>query len=185
MNIIIFGKIGSGKDTVAEIISKRLNSKIIKLGKKIREDIDNIFDMLPETDKRSMYQKYGQGLRALINEDIWNITTFKSIMKDLEKDEKFIVADARQLNEFHFWKEKGFFPVAVVADSEARKNRVKDRDGYEQHGNFEHETEKSAEKITEMIRELESKGQAYIVENDGTLKDLEDKIGYLCDNLLS
>ena len=66
MNIIIFGTMGAGKDTVAKLYEV-IASGIVghefyrgKLGGNIRAEVDSVAD--ETVNKRELYQKYGEAL---------------------------------------------------------------------------------------------------------------------------
>ena len=186
-SIIIFGEIGAGKDTAAEILAKHLNSEIVKLGWKIRKDVDEICDRITIGDKnrRELYQYYGQCMRKVFGEDIWNMILYNKISEGIAKNKSYIVADGRQPNEFAFWTNIGFIPVAVVADENIRMKRVKARDGFDQSANLNHETEINAREITKKIKELEPTGRAFTIINNGTLLELEEQINQLISNIVT
>lgn len=173
MNIIIFGEIGAGKDAVAEILKEIFPGKIVKLGRKIRGDVDEIHNILSgDKNKRSLYQEYGQGMREIFGKDIWNLILYDSILSGLKNEKTYIIADARQTNEFNFWTNLGFFPVAVIADKEVREERIKSRDGFDQFSRFSHETEISARKNIAKIKQLEPLGKGITIVNNGTIDEL-------------
>lgn len=186
-SIIIFGEIGAGKDTAAEILAKHLNSQIVKLGWKIRKDVDEICDKITISDKnrRELYQHYGQGMRKVFGQDLWNMILYDKIKEGLNKGMSYIIADGRQTNEFTFWIDIGFIPVAVVADKDVRMKRVKKRDGFDQSNTLNHETEINARKITKHIKESEPTGRAFTIVNNGTIKELEEQINQVINKIVT
>lgn len=184
MSIIIFGEIGAGKDTVAEMFAKELNGEIAKLGKRIRNDVDELYDIIPQKhNRRKLYQDYGQGMRKVFGEDVWNLILHNSIKDGIDKGNVYIIADARQSNEFTYWTNIGFIPVAVVADEHIRKHRIQKRDGFDQSANFNHETEINARKITQKIKDLEPTGRAFTIVNNGTLDELSKTIATITSKI--
>lgn len=181
-SFIVFGEMGAGKDTVAEMLAKNYNSDIVKLGKRIRNDVDEIYNKFNiDKNLRELYQHYGQSMRNVFGKDIWNLILYESIKEGLRKDNSYIIADARQPNEFIFWKELGFIPVGVVADLNIRTQRLKNRDGFDQSVAFNHETEVSARQVIEHIKELEPTREAFVITNNGTLDELEKEISKMID----
>lgn len=174
MNFIIFGEIGAGKDTVAEILRELTGGKIVKLGKKIHEQVDEYYPLLPEgTNKRKLFQDYGERMRDVFGQDIWNYVLHNEIRYGLAIGQSYIIADARQVKEYVYWKDRGFIPVGLKADAETRMNRVIGRDGFDQKANFNHYTEINARKI---INEIQEKTPQFIIQNDGSLNTLRKRI---------
>ena len=186
MNFIIFGEIGAGKDTAAEIFAELFNSEIVKLGKRIRHDVDELYTILPDPpNRRKLYQDYGQGMRQIFGQDLWNIVLYHSIKEGLEQSKSFVIADGRQPNEYTFWINQGFIPVGLVADEEIRKARVKARDGFDQSHMFNHETEINARHIIKRIKDLEpTTNKAITIENNGTIDDLRKEIINKCQQFV-
>jgi dephospho-CoA kinase len=164
---------GAGKDETAKVLEDTFQYIVMKLGKYIRKDCNkrNYRNM----DERQLYQDYGQMCRKLFGEDVWNevlkedINSWNIIYKKIEKRElDFIIADGRQLNEFDYWTSKGFVTIGVYADEEIRKERLIKRDGKDQSQYFLHETELQA---AECVKKCQ-----YIIENNGTLDELREKV---------
>lgn len=150
--IIIFGTMGAGKDELALALRECIpGAAIYKLGGDIRKPIDKLSLYVPEIDenKRSFYQKYGQGLRELIHKDVWNYMTYDHI--EMTKITQFtantmpVIADGRQMNEFEFWSEKGYLTIGIYASEKIRTSRLLKRDGYvPDESAFTHNTELQA-----------------------------------------
>lgn len=165
LNIIIFGKIASGKDTLADFLVEAFNYKKLKLGKYIREQVDKL-SLQPFTDRRNEYQQYGQSCRRIFGYDVWNEATFREI--DINLPVNFIIADGRQVNEYDYWKSKGFFTVGIFADETTRDERVIARDGKSQKEHFNHETETQAGRCVQK--------SDFIVNNNGGFEELHEQI---------
>lgn len=165
--IIIFGSMGSGKDTLAAMLRARLcNSKIYKLGEDIRGIVDAAFP--PEINKRKLYQNYGQSVRKELGEDIWNKICKRKIEMDTQmcKFNLGIIADGRQINEYQFWKDLGFYVVGIDAPLKVREKRLIDRDGECDVNRMIHDTELQAQFVTTQLAD-------YKVDNDCTMGFLE------------
>jgi dephospho-CoA kinase len=140
---LIFGQMGSGKDTVADIL-REYGYTTVKLGKYIRQHVDKLNYI--EQDKRPLYQQYGQTMRFLFGENVWNEALYNDI-KILYHDkriEHFAIADGRQKNEFRYWRGKGFYTIGIEASPEIREERLIKRDGVSQKQYFGHQTEVEA-----------------------------------------
>ncbi|MED1125239.1 AAA family ATPase [Bacillus atrophaeus] len=176
-DIIIFGEMGSGKDEVARILSDVLNVYVIKLGKRIREDVDSIHPLLPDgLNKRKLYQDYGEGMRQIFGEDVWNLILHNDIRPGIEKGHSHIIADGRQEHELTYWTKLGFVPVGITANEAIRVKRLKERDGFDQSQMFDHKTEKAVREVVRKIELLEPTGDAFLIRNNGTLDELKTNV---------
>lgn len=171
--ILIIAEMGAGKDTVADFLVQNYNFKKMKLGKKIRSEVDNYVNMLniPKEKSRELYVKYGQGMRSIFNQNIWCDELYNNISPE---DEKIIIADGRQMNELKYFLERGFTPIGLIASDEVRNSRTIARDGYSQvnEDRKNDSTEASARKCIKMIRDT----GGVIIENNSTLENLYKKI---------
>jgi len=176
-NVILFGPMGAGKDTVAEMLvtlSKRDFPFIMKLGDATSQSIRNITGHTPN---RTEMQEYGQFCRKLFGEDIWCKQLMADLALALDKPmAPLIISDGRQPNELTFFKDKGFIPIGVNAPLCLRLKRVEKRDGYSQAERSMHETESNALRIIQYCNA--------IIYNDGTLDELEDKVREVYYDLL-
>ena len=94
--IVIFGTMGSGKDSLAEMLVENIsNAKIYKLGENIRGIVD-----AAGTPDRALYQEYGQMVREVLGPDAWNNICLKKIEADrlVQKFNFPVIADGRQIN---------------------------------------------------------------------------------------
>jgi dephospho-CoA kinase len=165
--VIIFGQMGSGKDTVADML-REYGYTTAKIGKYIRENVDK-YNYAFE-NKRPLYQQYGQMCRQLFGENVWN-ETLKNDIKILSVQHgisNFAIADGRQLNEFEYWKSRGFLTVGILADANIRDKRLIERDGISQKQYFDHQTEIEA---MECIQRC-----SYIVNNNESFEFLKAQI---------
>lgn len=154
--IIIFGTMGSGKDTLAEMLQEQMfGSKIYKLGKEIRETVDKA---CPDVvDKRPLYQDYGQVVRETLGIDAWNNIRSSEIELDKALHNYIIpiIADGRQINEYTYWKEKGFYIVGIEAPPEVRYERLVKRDGVCDRKKMFHDTELQAQYIVTQLADFQ------------------------------
>lgn len=144
-DIILFGEFGSGKSTVAQYIELIYGHKIMSLGRKIHQE-----SRLHGNETREEMQQYGQMMRKIFGENIWCDYLMSQV--DLSK-EQIVIDDARQLNEFEYFTDKGFIPIGVVANEEIRLQRLKNRVNYEvKKESKKHETEVQARQNIERCK---------------------------------
>lgn len=175
-NFIIFGKTGSGKDSVCKIIQQHfdnlnLPNEIIKIGGEIRKSVDDLVMLLKlnKNKKRELYVNYGQEMRKIFSQDIWNKILFNKVNgKDFIK----IIGDGRQINEYDFWVNKhGYIPIGIITDDKIRKNRLINRDGYDQSKLFNNVPDNQVEVVLDNMQHYEDKG--FIIYNNGNIEDLQ------------
>jgi len=135
-NIILFGQMGSGKSTVAKYLCDNYGYTKFSLGEKIHSECE-----LYGIHDREHLQAYGQMMRKVFHENIWcNYLIDRSRGID-----RIVIDDARQLNEYDYFTEKGYLPIAVIADEELRLERLQKRVDYVINpDSCKHETEKQA-----------------------------------------
>ncbi|WP_304428097.1 AAA family ATPase [uncultured Clostridium sp.] len=180
MKIAIFGKIRSGKNTVADILTEEYGFKQFAFGGGIGEIIQKYFPEAFEGGKpRLHYQHIGQQLRVL-NEDVW----INYLLKDVEKYKKdcsflrvcpknIVVTDGRQVNEAKRLKEEGYLIVKVTTDSEIRLNRMKALGDVFNKEDLLHETELNVDLIEPDVE----------IFNNGTYEELKDTIQKLIKDI--
>ena len=132
-NIILFGQMGSGKSTVAKYLCDNYGYTKFSLGEKIHSECE-----LYGIHDREHLQAYGQMMRKVFHENIWcNYLIDRSRGID-----RIVIDDARQLNEYDYFTEKGYLPIAVIAEEHIRIGRLQKRVNYVINPeSFNHETE--------------------------------------------
>lgn len=139
-NIILFGEVGAGKDTVADYLVEHHHCAKKKLGRYIHHAVD-AFSYKENFDKRCAMQDFGQSMRKIFGDDVWN----EALWRDMcPQQVPFVIADGRQINEYHYWTGKGFLAIGITASPEVRAKRLLERDGVDQSHRFNHETEEQA-----------------------------------------
>ena len=136
MNIIIFGQMGAGKSTVANYLRDNYGYSKFSLGSKIHSECKT-----HGKETRTEMQSYGQAMRNIFGIDVWcDYVNDQTFNKD-----KVVIDDARQINEYDYFINLGFLPIAVVADDNKRIERLNKRVDYVIDPNtFNHETEVQA-----------------------------------------
>lgn len=153
--IIIFGTMGSGKDTLAEMLHERIfMGRIYKLGEDIRGFVDKIMD---GENKRSHYQDYGQMVRETLIPDAWNRLCSYKINMDSNNDKMNfpIIADGRQVNEHEYWIKNGFLTIGLNTRQNTRIDRLVKRDGSCDIERMTHGTELQAQYIVTQMVDME------------------------------
>ncbi len=180
--MIAFGhKARSGKDTAASYLKNkgykiihfsdalykliddvRLNDKIlldIGLSQSTYEKIKDILKTDTGGKNPALLQLIGQSVKEEINKNYWIDKLISTIKND--KEQKYVCADLRFLDECKVLKNNGFTLVKIT-----RKNRIIDRD---------------PNHISEI--ELDNYKFDYEITNDGTIDELYDKINDIINTL--
>ena len=167
------GKMRSGKDTAAEIISTVSVTEVIKLAQPLYDIMYFAQDRagIPRHKDRKFLQWLGTEWGRSISLSIWVNVLGQDLLKILEKyknethisaiPETYICTDARFDNELELLKEQGFKLVLVTAEESVRIERGADVEL------FNHESENG-------ITKLELFDQ--IIENNGTKEEFELKV---------
>ncbi|PKK40030.1 hypothetical protein ABB02_00825 [Clostridiaceae bacterium JG1575] len=193
--IIIFGEMGSGKDTLADFIieeDRRVKKyglgDIIRLIKKV-----TLVDPQWFGDERSFMQRVADKLRE-IDMDILNHFALAKMLEENLKDFQLtkdhyredldalfqrvrdegntvpMIVGGRTWMDYEYWKNRGFLTVGLTASPENRRIRLILRDGEQiaQKSDFTHNTEMDVRDIIEKCE--------LIVSNDGDLKELKSNM---------
>lgn len=174
--IIVFGEKGSGKDTVAKLISEcsLKKSSFFNVGDLVR-DMSCIFLATDKWDnnKREFYIETAKKLKEY---DINFLSLYvkgrilekfeKVDLKEIDDENLIIVTGGRTEEDYEFWKENGFTVVGIKCTDEVRQLRLKERDGYLQN---------SEDSLEENTKKIIAKSD-YIIDNSGTKKELEIQI---------
>lgn len=130
LRIGITGKMRSGKDEVADIITGRLGTDgepYSKIGfaegitELLNEYVPNVFE---EGKPRKAYQDVGQVLRQF-HENVWVDRAMERVNTVIRRapETHIIIKDVRQPNEYYALKEAGFTIIRVEAETELRVAR--------------------------------------------------------------
>jgi predicted AAA+ superfamily ATPase len=174
IKIALTGRMGAGKDTVADILNKLLNDNTLyaAFANSLKDFFHTIFPDVPTNPKpREYYQQFGQYMRT-IDPDVW--------IKQLDCDLKWcgtngfsaiIITDLRQENEYYYCKNNGFHVVEVAAPTELRVKRLVARGDKFSIDDMDHETEQGG-----FIADS-------VIYNDGDIEKLRRKVGDILSTL--
>lgn len=180
MKVALFGKIRSGKDTVGEILINEYGCTRVAFGDGIKKIIDEFFPEAWDNGKpRHHYQFIGQKLREL-NPDVWVNNLIKRA-EDIRLQNliyrgvstSFVVTDGRQANEAVKLREQGYTIVVVETDETTRIERMRQAGDNFTLEMLRHETELQVDLIE----------PDYVINNNGTLEDLKNKVRELVNEL--
>lgn len=173
--IILIGKAGSGKDTVAEYLVSRYGFKRYAFADKMKEIARELF---PEWfagggKPRRLLQDLGTYLRQ-IDQDVWINYLFSRIER--EKPARVVISDCRYERELERAKSLGFVPVFVDCPEEIRQRRLAERDGEP----MDREAANHPSEST-IFPPLQPEGRSFYVCNKGTFEELHRLVDMILD----
>ncbi len=129
-NIIIIGKMGAGKDTLAEILVKKYSYIQTSIAGRLKQIAEllyaDVFAAGDRNQKRIILQKLGDLLRSQ-NINIFNEALIREIQT--KKLSPVVISDVRYSMEYDFFVSKGFIPVKIAIEDGIRFERLLARDG--------------------------------------------------------
>jgi hypothetical protein len=178
--IALSGKIKSGKDTVADIIQQNTHNRFVI--KKFAERLKRVVSTLTETPLEmnftqegknilvseigltigQLQQKVGEGLRNVVDNDIW----IKLLFTDTDERD-WLITDLRYKGESHFLKSKGAILIRINPSYPGYSATNGTRDP-------NHSSEIDLDDYT---------GWDYVIENSGSLEELESKVSEVLKNI--
>lgn len=124
MLIGVCGKMGSGKDTVADFLVKKFSGRKVGFADKLKEIVKEMFDVDKEDEKgREILQEFGQAMRS-IDSNVW----VNFVMNNYNNDETLIISDVRYPNEANAIIDRGGIVIHLDVASLIRKKRLEKRD---------------------------------------------------------
>ncbi len=164
MIIAVTGRISAGETTLCELLERR-GFKRLSLS-------DILRDMLREQGKpvvRENLRKLGDSLRKKMGK----AAIAKLAWEKMKGGGDWVVDSVYTYEEGEFLRSKGAYLVGVVAPVELRYQRSLNRgDGYSSIQEFLEDDEKDRELgIDRMVAEAD-----FVISNDGTIKQLEEKV---------
>lgn len=137
--IVIFGEMGSGKDTFAEILAELLPTcSLYNIGYICREFMKIA---TVREDWHGKGREFGQLVSVKLREIDENILNDYTYAKAIESENLPIIIGGRTKKDYEYWKDKGFLIVGVDVDYDIRIERLKSRDKDFNLGSLNHMTE--------------------------------------------
>ena len=179
MLIGIVGKIGSGKDIVAEILINKYGfQEQIRFSDPITEFLKDINLEL----NRENYQKIGFYLRKTFGKQIIVDTIVRRVKN--QKNQKIIINGIRYKIEFDAIKKLGCIIIGIITDDKIRFQRINDRKRFgriitrEEFEKYEHgETEIQIDDLLKMV-DYRINNNEILVNLKETIQDLINKISF-------
>ena len=168
----ITGLMGSGKSTAAAYIAEKYDFVHMRLSGKMRE----IARDLELEITRDYLQGIGKFLREF-DDDVWVRYLAKKIQAS---SASIVVDDIRRKNEVDYLKPLGFKFIRIESSSSKRRTRIETR------GNEmipDQDWKRWSVHLTET--QVSQLPVDYVLENEGTLEELTDKIDVLISELMS
>jgi dephospho-CoA kinase len=166
-NVIVIGQMGSGKDTIAETLTKVYGYHHTSIAGRLKKIASLLypreFSVKNRNAQRIILQQLGDLLRTR-SINIFNDALFHEI--DTANLGPVVISDVRYMMEFEYFINRGFIPVKININEEVRMQRLFNRDG--QLPSMQARMHKSENEFDDMV--------CYIVNNTGDLKELEDSI---------
>lgn len=175
-NIIIIGKMGAGKDTLAEILVKNYGYTQTSIAGRLKQIAEllyaDIFATGDRNQKRVILQKLGDLLRSQ-NINIFNEALIREI--ETKKMAPVVISDVRYSMEYDFFVSRGFIPVKISIEDGVRFERLLTRDGaYPSIETLNHKSENDI---------CATGGRVFIeIDNNGGIADLEKNTAELINN---
>lgn len=128
LRIILLGKMGAGKDTVADYLHKEYGFTRFAFADKVKEIARDLFpDVFVAGKPRELLQALGQKMRE-IQKECWTYHVMRQVEK-LSPSIRVVITDCRYLNEMQIAQSYGFKPIMVECLEELRIERLIARDG--------------------------------------------------------
>lgn len=174
--IAVIGRIRSGKNTLADMISNKYGHEQFQLGDGIKDVIINYFpEAILEGKPRKHYQTIGQAFREL-NPNIWIETLDRKLQFHYKVYPNYpvIIPDVRQQNEVEYLKKQGFTIIRLDADKEIRLERIAMSGDVFSEEQLEHETEKATDTAY----------YDYLVTNNDSFEALQEQVDFIINELI-
>ncbi|HPG59288.1 MAG TPA: AAA family ATPase [Candidatus Wallbacteria bacterium] len=175
-NIIIIGKMGAGKDTLAEILVKNYGYTQTSIAGRLKQIAEllyaDVFAVGDRNQKRVILQKLGDLLRSQ-NINIFNEALIREI--ETKKMGPVVISDVRYSMEYDFFVSRGFIPVKISIEDSVRFDRLLKRDGsYPSIETLNHKSENDI---------CATGGRLFIeIDNNGGVDALEKNVAELVEN---
>lgn len=183
-DIIICGKMATGKTTVAKYLESKYGYKRVAFADELKRLVDEIFyphyleEKVSEdckTKPRTLLQEFGDSIRNICynnfkDKDIWIKLLISNIKKIKNQNEKtpIVIDDCRYINELNtFTKKYGYISIRMTTSQKIRMNRIMQRYG---------KLPSNAELSHVSETEIDDLRVNYIIENNSSLIELYKEI---------
>lgn len=167
MKLFLMGKVGCGKDTVADYLVDRHSFVKYRLAQAI-EDLCRAEYGMKEKNRELMI-RVGEAYKRKYGQDYWLRIVANRLMQS--GSGRVVVSDVRFPYEYEYFDTNGFWPVRVMCSDRHRITRLANRDGSPQVYALTDPTE-------QQVDDLPSR---YQIDNNGTLQELYDEVDILVE----
>lgn len=173
--IVVFGCMGSGKDTVSDIICHfNKDSKIYNIGYLCREVMKvSSVSSVWKNRERELAQKISAQMKS-VDKNILNEYTYANTILDGVSIP--IICGGRTKDDYLYWKQKGFYIIGVDIDENIRLERLKSRDG-------KYDTETMKDKTESEVRWIIDNVADTVIMNNGTLEELKFNVKEILNSI--
>jgi len=170
--IVLVGRAGSGKDTVADYLVSRYGFRRYAFADKLKEIARDLFpeQFVNGIKPRRLLQDLGTQIRRL-DPDVWINYLFSRIER--ENPERAVITDCRYQNELQAAMSRWFVPLRIICSDEIRQQRLIKRDG------VGIDPEVSAHPSENDVFESPLLETAYQVFNNDTLESLYKQVDWV------
>ena len=116
-NIGFIGCMGSGKTTMANLVSEHFGHRRVSFASGVREVKDMLFKDYP--NEREILQKIGMSMRSISN-DVW----IKYLFSKLSEDKNYAIDDVRFINEVNYLITNGWLLFKLEVPTSERIRRL-------------------------------------------------------------
>lgn len=167
-NILLYGKAGAGKDSVADVL-REFGYRLGSLASFVRSEFERHHGRWPKRSDRAQLIDMAETYKRLYGHDIWVrqlCDTYRDAIDESSFRQPFAITDGRYQVEYdHFVTRLGFASVRVWAPDDVRYERLIARDGFDQRDILAgHEDE------------LDYVRSDFVISNDGSLSRLRRQV---------
>jgi dCMP deaminase len=122
VRVLLVGKAGAGKDTVADHLVRRYGFVRYAFADRLKEIARDLFpEAFVGPKPRALLQNLGEAVRR-VDPDVWARYVLRRV--EAENPARAVITDCRYANEFELCSVAGFLPVLVSCPDEVRRARL-------------------------------------------------------------